>query len=285
MKNRTLSALLVGVLTIPVGSHMVAQDANSENAAEKTASKADRFIVFQVPDASCAAGGFPSCTIPVGIDAEETAVGYYFDSIDATHGFLRLADGTITTFDVPGSVCINFSSNCAMPTSINSAGAVVGYYSDGTATHGFLRDRYGDYTSSIRPGPLSPNQTRLTGMEKLRDSIATPLLVTALCATAMVSSRQLTILVSSTVRYPSQSTKGETSWGSGMTQAMRVTSSCATATAHSLVWTHQAPFMCFKSLSMMRGSWSATMRTPHHSTDLSATETGTTRRSVATPSE
>lgn len=152
MKNRTLSALLVCVLTIPVGNRIVAQDANSENAGEKTASKADRFIVFQVPDASCAAGGFPSCTIPVGINAEETVVGYYFDSIDATHGFLRLVDGTITTFDVPGSVCIDFSSNCAMPTSINSAGAVVGSYSDGTATHGFLRDRYGDYTKLDPPG-------------------------------------------------------------------------------------------------------------------------------------
>ena len=152
MKNRTLPALLVCVLSIPAGSRMVAQDANSKGAAEKTASKADRFLVFQVPDASCVAGGFPSCTIPVGINAEETIVGYYYDSLNATHGFLRLADGTITTFDVPGSICIDFSSNCAMPTSINSAGAVVGSFSDGTATHGFLRDRYGDYTNFDPPG-------------------------------------------------------------------------------------------------------------------------------------
>ena len=152
MKHRTLSALLVCVLTTPAASRIIAQDANSERAAAKTVSEADRFIGFQVPDAACVAGGFPSCTIPVGINAEKTIVGYYYDSLSATHGFLRLADGTITTFDVPGSVCIDFSSNCTMPTSINSAGAVVGSFSDGTATHGFLRDRYGDFANFDPPG-------------------------------------------------------------------------------------------------------------------------------------
>src|ERR1700733_4649345 len=53
--------------------------------------------------------------------------------------------GTITSFDPPGSLQTE-------PLSINSAGAVTGYYSDGSALHGFLREPDGSFTSFDPPG-------------------------------------------------------------------------------------------------------------------------------------
>ena len=165
MKKLTLSASLICVLGISGLVHrMVAQDAGPGDTPEKTALKATRIVVFNVPDALCA-GGSPTCTIPVGINAEETVVGYYFDANNASHGFLRFADGTITNFDVPGSVCVDYSSNCTKPTGINSSGSVVGAYSDATATHGFLRDRDGNYSTFDPPGSAftQPNAINLRG--------------------------------------------------------------------------------------------------------------------------
>ncbi len=164
MKKLTLSVLLVCVLSVPeLVNCSVAQDASPQNAPRND-SKAGGFIVFNVPDALCGAG-LPTCTIPVGVDAEETVVGYFLDTIGASHGFLRFANGTITKFDVPGSVCVNYMSHCAMPTGVNSAGSVVGSYADATATHGFLRERDGNYTTFDPPGAAftQPNAINLRG--------------------------------------------------------------------------------------------------------------------------
>jgi hypothetical protein len=42
-------------------------------------------------------------TNPVSINATETITGFYSDAAFLNHGFLRAADGTITTFDAPGA--------------------------------------------------------------------------------------------------------------------------------------------------------------------------------------
>ena len=62
---------------------------------------------------------------------------------------------TITSFDPPGSLQTE-------PISINSAGAVTGFYEDATASHGFLRAPDGSFTSFDAPGgtgttPMSIN--------------------------------------------------------------------------------------------------------------------------------
>ncbi len=57
--------------------------------------------------------------------------GYYYDSNIVFHGFVRAADGTITSFDVPGS-----RNTSAF--GIDKKGNVVGYYDDSNlVTHGF----------------------------------------------------------------------------------------------------------------------------------------------------
>ena len=61
--------------------------------------------------------------------------GYY-----NTHGFLRAADGTITTLDPSGSTG-------TVPTAINAKGDVAGYYTYQGHEHGFLRTADGTITS------------------------------------------------------------------------------------------------------------------------------------------
>src|SRR5205085_4802895 len=69
--------------------------------------------------------------------------GYYFDAIHMPHGFLRAADGNITTFDVPGALL-------TVPESINPAREITGFYfADPGAflPHAFLRDANGTFTT------------------------------------------------------------------------------------------------------------------------------------------
>jgi uncharacterized membrane protein len=74
-----------------------------------------------------------------------TIAGYYYDSGFNVHGFVRASNGTITTFDPPGS---NFTEVL----NINSSGQIVGQYrGDAVGFHGFMRDTNGTITSFDSP--------------------------------------------------------------------------------------------------------------------------------------
>ena len=83
--------------------------------------------------------GFPTSINPAG-----DITGSYFDSTGG-HGFIRDRQGTITTFDAPGSTGTS-------PTSINPAGEITGIYGDSGGGHGFIRDARGTITSFDPPG-------------------------------------------------------------------------------------------------------------------------------------
>ena len=68
----------------------------------------------------------------------------YWEADSTAHGFVRAADGTITTFDPPGS-------QYTYPNSINPAGTITGYYTD-YAQHGFVRAADGTITTFDPPG-------------------------------------------------------------------------------------------------------------------------------------
>jgi hypothetical protein len=73
-------------------------------------------------------------TAPSSINDTGAITGRYSDSKNALHGFVRQPDGSITSFDPPGS-----AGNTA-PSSINDMGAITGYYWDSNQhVHGFLR--------------------------------------------------------------------------------------------------------------------------------------------------
>src|ERR1700759_1387965 len=95
--------------------------------------QSDRLLSFSVPGSTA--------TYPLSMNDTGAITGYYLDSAQATHGFLRDNDGDIHTFDVPGSVL-------TMGTSINTLGDISGYYE---ATAGvpqrFVRDSRGNFTT------------------------------------------------------------------------------------------------------------------------------------------
>src|SRR5205823_4676119 len=74
--------------------------------------------------------------------------GSFDDSDHPGHGYVRAANGSITTFDPPGSTG-------AFVSSINDRGTATGDYIDGNVLgHGFLRAADGIITSFDAPGAL-----------------------------------------------------------------------------------------------------------------------------------
>ena len=74
--------------------------------------------------------------------------------------FLWKRDGTITTFDVPGSTSTN-------PASINPAGLIAGWYWDANGvSHGFLRKTVGAFDAFDVPGATqtSPSAINPAGL-------------------------------------------------------------------------------------------------------------------------
>src|ERR1039457_1726381 len=64
-------------------------------------------------------------TYPLGINPAGVIVGYYVDASDICHGFVRLTDGTITTFDAPGASTVETTAQA-----INPSGTVTGFFQD-----------------------------------------------------------------------------------------------------------------------------------------------------------
>jgi len=87
-------------------------------------------------------------TSPVSINPAGQITGNYFDANFITHGFLRAADATITSFDAPGA---SFGTN---PAFITPQGSIVGTYVDSNfATHIFQRAKDGTFTTPEIPSP------------------------------------------------------------------------------------------------------------------------------------
>jgi uncharacterized glyoxalase superfamily protein PhnB len=89
--------------------------------------------------------------------------GTYQDANDALHAFLRFANGTITTFDVPGAGTDPGEGTLA--NAANAEGVVVGEFIDANdVSHGFVRTPGGKNLPFDAPGegiqatsPLSIN--------------------------------------------------------------------------------------------------------------------------------
>lgn len=78
-------------------------------------------------------------TIACSINTASTISGVYSDTNGALHGFVRTAQGVITTFDAPGAGGTGFLQGTG-GFGINTKGVIAGTYSDASnAFHGFLR--------------------------------------------------------------------------------------------------------------------------------------------------
>ena len=77
--------------------------------------------------------------------------GTYTDASLVAHGFVRTANGTITTFDAPGAGTGMLQGTLGL--SIDDAGDIAGGYVDATAVaHGFVRAANGTMTTFDAPG-------------------------------------------------------------------------------------------------------------------------------------
>lgn len=95
--------------------------------------------------------------VPNGVDTSPTAispsgriVGFYGDTtLGRVRGFLRDANGAITTFDAPIDNPQNPGMYSTSPTDLTQSGDIIGYSSTGDQVDvqpGFLRDRKGNLT-------------------------------------------------------------------------------------------------------------------------------------------
>jgi hypothetical protein len=114
-------------------------------------SKGD-FTTFDAPGAGTGAG---QGTRAYGINPAGEVTGWYSDSGDRRHGYVRDNKGTITTFDAPGAGTGAGQGTFpdVGPNIINPAGAIVGHTLDANfVAHGFVRDSDGTITTFDAPG-------------------------------------------------------------------------------------------------------------------------------------
>jgi hypothetical protein len=80
----------------------------------------------------CRATVMVFCAFP-GINTAGSVAGNYFDAGGVSHGYVMAADGTITSFDPPGSTDTAGAG-------INDNGAITGGYTGSKdAIHGYIR--------------------------------------------------------------------------------------------------------------------------------------------------
>jgi hypothetical protein len=96
-------------------------------------------------------------TFVLSINDDGVITGYYVDASEGYHGFVRAADGTITTLNAPGAGT-GLSPNTQDPLgtkalSINDDGVITGYYIDPNEVyHGFMVSASGAITTFNAPG-------------------------------------------------------------------------------------------------------------------------------------
>lgn len=114
------------------------------------AGAAGQIISFDVPGSACQPAFF-WCTQAFSINASGAVIGWYADSTQAMHGFLREADGSFVGIDPPATSCGGTFSICSRPSAINDEGTIVGAY----AGHNYIRSPDGSFTSFDVPGAFS----------------------------------------------------------------------------------------------------------------------------------
>jgi hypothetical protein len=110
------------------------------------------FVTFDAPNAGTGVG---EGTVGASINAHGVIAGYYIDSSDMSHGFVRDATGTITEFDPPNMTQTTVQS-------INKLGQITGFASTNHGnTQGFLRKVNGNFVHIAVPGSLFTQPWRI----------------------------------------------------------------------------------------------------------------------------
>jgi hypothetical protein len=97
-------------------------------------------------------------TSGLSIDDSGNIAGTYVDAEGVGHGFLRIANGTVTSFDAPGAGTTGSLFAGTTATAINAGGTIVGAYTDSNVTfHGYIyTPALAATTTALNPAP-APN--------------------------------------------------------------------------------------------------------------------------------
>jgi hypothetical protein len=140
----TLSLLVIAALGTSILSFAQEQRQDAPGAPEGTLTE------FDGPDANPAAGlgtqAFANNDLGV-------SVGVYTDMNVVPHGFIRTADGKISSFDAPGAGLGAGLDQGTFPYSVNDFGVIAGQFEDPSDVfHGFIRFPNGAFTTFEAPG-------------------------------------------------------------------------------------------------------------------------------------
>ncbi len=124
---------------------------NYDGTASFTRTPDGQIQTFKVPNSEQ--------TFAHGINASGDIAGTYDHFDGVSHGFLRTADGSFTTFDVPGA------TGGTWVRGISDRGLIVGGYIDGDGTHAFQRTPRGTLTTDDGPN----SRTTIATFIKARD--------------------------------------------------------------------------------------------------------------------
>jgi N-acetylneuraminic acid mutarotase len=139
------------------------------------------FAEFDAPDVgTCVAshGQNFGGTGVSSIDAAGDVAGYYTDTDCAQHGYVRSANGTIATFNAPGSQTTPCATSgfgkmfCGtLSLGIDTAGAIAGGYADPDAVlHGYVRSAGGEFTRLDAPGAATSGSIAGTAAIAINDA-------------------------------------------------------------------------------------------------------------------
>jgi hypothetical protein len=114
-------------------------------------------ITFNAPGAGTGTG---QGTFAININDFGQAIGYFVDSNNIYHGFVRALSGAVVTIDAPGAGAIPGPGQGTVAYSINIEGMIAGEYQDANYVyHSFLREPGGHFITFDAPrAGTGPNQ-------------------------------------------------------------------------------------------------------------------------------
>lgn len=157
-RAKTTSKLFLGIalacasLIIPTGC--------GSGGGQSQSNQTPQFTNFDAPGADQTG---PKGTFGIGTNSNGDVVGYFIDSNNALHGFLRSGSGSITTVDAPGAGTQQYLGTEAV--AINTTGEITGFFLSTQLTqHSYIRSASGTFTAFDPPGSFA------SGAESVNES-------------------------------------------------------------------------------------------------------------------
>jgi len=141
---------VAGVFFLVLLIGLEASCGGGSGGTQAVAPPAPTFTQIDAAGASTASG---YGTFGMQINASGETVGYYIDSNDVVHGFIRSSSGTITAVDAPGAgTAANLGTRVM---AINTSGEVTGYYADSNdILHSYIESSAGTLTEFDPPNSI-----------------------------------------------------------------------------------------------------------------------------------